>query len=136
MHDDAYASFCAAVDEDRQADAFRIVVDDVLVPTTDEERALLSLPGVDDFFATGFPMAVRNLPDMNRPIDVGVLEQLVMPVLLLDGTRSSDHYKDAVRFLSETLHDARVIQVDGAGHLGPTTHAQAVAEELVAFFTA
>jgi pimeloyl-ACP methyl ester carboxylesterase len=136
MHDDAYANFCAAVAEDRQTDAFRIVVDDVIVPTTDEEKAFLSLPGVADFFAATFPMAVRNLPDMNRPIDTGVFERLVMPVLLIEGTRSSDHYKDAVRLLSETLHDARVIQVDGAGHLGPTTHAQAVAEELVAFFTA
>lgn len=57
-----------------------------------------------------------------------------MPVLLLEGSRSSDHYRDAVRSLCETLDDARVVEIDGAGHMGPVTHSQAVAEELVSFF--
>jgi pimeloyl-ACP methyl ester carboxylesterase len=135
MHEEAHARFCNAVAEGRPDDAFWILVDDVIVPT-DDERALFALPGVADAAAPVFPITVRWGLDMNRPIDPGLLKSLDMPVLLLEGTRSSDHYRDAVRALSEMLDDARVVEIDGAGHMGPVTHPQAVAEELVSFLVA
>jgi pimeloyl-ACP methyl ester carboxylesterase len=77
---------------------------------------------------------VRELPELNRPIDTESLKKLTMPVLLLEGTRSGNHFKDVLRSLDETLDHARVVSITGAGHLGPMTHAEAVAQELVSFF--
>ncbi len=132
MPEEAHARFCTAVAEGRPDDAFWILVDDVIVPT-DDERALFALPGVADAATPFFPLTVRWGLDLNRAIDATSLESVDMPVLLLEGSRSSDHYRDAVRSLSETLDDARVVEIDGAGHMGPVTHPHAVAEELLSF---
>jgi pimeloyl-ACP methyl ester carboxylesterase len=135
MPEEAHARFCTAVAEGRSTDAFWILVDDVIVPT-DEERALFSLPGIAEAAEPVLPITVRWGLELNRPIDATSLARVAMPVLLLEGTRSSDHYRDAVRSLNETLEDARVVEIDGAGHMGPVTHAEAVARQLVEFFTA
>lgn len=132
MHEEAHARFCDAVAEGRDNDAYWIVVDDVIVPT-DEERALCALPGVAEAAAPALPITVRWGLELNRPLDPKSLQPVNMPVLLLEGTRSSDHYRDAVHALSEMLDDAHVVEIDGAGHMGPVTHPQAVAEELVSF---
>jgi pimeloyl-ACP methyl ester carboxylesterase len=133
LSEEAYARYCSAVTEGRLTDAFWIATDDVIVPT-DEERALFSIPGVAELSAPLLPAGVRELPELNRPTDTESLKKLTMPVLLLEGTRSGNHFKDALRSLDETLDHARVVNITGAGHLGPMTHAEAVAQELVSFF--
>jgi pimeloyl-ACP methyl ester carboxylesterase len=60
---------------------------------------------------------VRELPELNRPIETAALQRLTMPVLLLEGTRSSDHFKATLRLLREALNHAHVVNVMGAGHL-------------------
>jgi pimeloyl-ACP methyl ester carboxylesterase len=132
MTDEAYARFCSAVAEDRLTDAFWIAVDDIIVPT-DEERALSALPGVAEGAAPLLPLGVRETPELNRPTDTESIEQLTMPVLLLGGARSSVHFKDALRSLTKQLDHVRDVEIVGAGHLGPMTHAEAVTDELVSF---
>jgi pimeloyl-ACP methyl ester carboxylesterase len=133
MSDEAYARFCSAIAKDRLTDAFWISMDDVIDPT-DEERALFAAPGVAELVEPLLRLGVREMPEFNRPPDTELFAKLTMPVLLLEGTRSGHHFKEAVRSLSETLDHARVVQVAGVGHLGPVTHAEAVADELVSFF--
>ena len=132
MQGEAYASFCVAVSEGRAADAFWIFVDDVVVPT-DDERVLLALPGVAEAAASGFPNSVRRTPEINRPVDPAWWAHFDMPVLLFQGENSSPHYKDAVSHVADEVSDARLRQIEGAGHLGPMTHAAAVADDLIAF---
>jgi pimeloyl-ACP methyl ester carboxylesterase len=133
MRDDGYARFCDAITEDRLNDAVLIMVDDVVGPTP-EERALFAMPEVVDLCAPVLPAVVLEGPEVNRPIDTKVIEKLTMPVLLVQGTRSGMHFKDAVRHLTATLPRSRVVEISGAGHLGPLTHPQLVANELIAFF--
>jgi pimeloyl-ACP methyl ester carboxylesterase len=133
MRDEAYSRYCSAVAEDRLTDAFWIATDDVIEPT-DEERALFATPGVAELAAPVLPLGVREIAELNRPTDTDAFATLTMPVLLLEGTRSGDHFKDAVRSVSEGLDHARVVEIEGVGHLGPVTHPEAVADELIAFF--
>ena len=133
MSDDAYARCRDAVRDARYADAVRMSVDDIVWPT-DEERAFLDDPGVIDACAPVLPAAVLDIPELNRPLPIEMLDMLTMPALLMQGTRSADHFKDAVRHLAEVLPRARVVNFEGAGHVGPVTHPQAVADELISFF--
>jgi pimeloyl-ACP methyl ester carboxylesterase len=132
VSDEAYAAMRTAVAEDRSTDAVSIALDEI-IEVTDEERALFALPGVVELCAPILPVSVRELPELNRPVDTDSLERLTMPVLLLEGTRSGTHFKDASRHLDEKLDHARVIAITGAGHLGPLTHAEAVSQELISF---
>ena len=77
---------------------------------------------------------MREVRELNRPTEADVLEQLTMPVLLLQGSESAQHWKSAVRSLEGTLPDVRVVEIPDAGHLGPGTHAEEVADALVSFF--
>jgi len=63
----------------------------------------------------------------------GVLDGVRMPVLLLQGTQSPKIVRTINAALAARLPDARVVDVAGAGHMGPITHAAAVAEEIGAF---
>jgi pimeloyl-ACP methyl ester carboxylesterase len=134
MHSEAYERYCAAVAEDRMTDAYWIGIDDVIEPT-DDERAFFSLPAVAELAAPQVALGVREIPEANRATDTESLKQLTIPVLLLEGARSGQHFRDAVRRLSEVLGHGRVVEITDAGHMGPVTHAQDVAQELVSFFT-
>jgi pimeloyl-ACP methyl ester carboxylesterase len=125
----------SAVAEDRLTDAFWTFVDDIIVPT-EEERTFFAAPGVAELIAPVMPVLVHEMSEAKRPIDTESLEKLTMPALVIQGTRSADHFKNPVRILSETLALARLVEIAGAGHMGPATHAEAVAGEVVSFFEA
>jgi pimeloyl-ACP methyl ester carboxylesterase len=78
-------------------------------------------------------VAAREAPELNRPLDADLLDAIITPVLLIQGTRSADRYKQATSHLAERL-DAHVVDVE-AGHLGPLTAGPAVAKELVQFLS-
>ena len=78
--------------------------------------------------------AALEASELNRPFPVEMLDRLAMPALLMQGTRSGAHFRDTVHRLAELLPRSRVVDIDSAGHLGPITHAQTVAEELISFF--
>jgi pimeloyl-ACP methyl ester carboxylesterase len=133
MREDAYARFSQAITDGRYEDAVLISVDDIIVPT-DEERALFTIPAVMEICTSVLSAAALEIPELNRPFPIEMLDTLAMPALLMQGTRSGDHFKDAVHRLAEALPRSRVVDIDGAGHLGPMTHAQTVANELIFFF--
>jgi pimeloyl-ACP methyl ester carboxylesterase len=133
MSDDAYARFCEAINDRRNPDAVLIFVDDIVVPT-DEERALFTMPAVVGLCTPVLAVTALEARDVNRPFSIETCDMLTMPVLLMQGTRSGDHFKDAIHLLAGALPRSRVVDINDAGHLGPVTHPQAVAEELISFF--
>ena len=130
---DQFERVSAAVNKGRLSEAAQITTSEIIGLHPDEQ-ALFEAPGVADRVHAILPVALLEFPEVNRPLDVAVLERLTMPVLLLHGTRSRPHFTDATRHLAERLNDVRVVEIAGAGHIGPLTHAEAVAREMVDFF--
>ena len=133
MSDDQYARVKAAVTEGRPAEAVQIVTGEI-IGLDDGEQALFAAPGVAERAQRLIPVVVQELPEVNRPFDDAPLKKCTMPVLVLTGARSRIQFKDAAHHLTERLDDARVLEVPGAGHIGPLTAPEAVAQELVRFF--
>lgn len=129
--DDQIAQLTEAVSENRTADAVRLAVE--LIGLNDDEQALFSVsPGLE-IAEANIGVGSKEAPELDRPLDDVVVEKLTMPVLLLQGALSGPHFKDAVRHLAERIHHARVVEVPDAGHMGPLTAAESVAQKLVDF---
>ena len=60
-------------------------------------------------------------------------ERIEAPVLAMAGERGRDHHRRSAETLREVLPDCRVAIVEGAGHFGPNTHADAVTRQLRGF---
>jgi 3-oxoadipate enol-lactonase/4-carboxymuconolactone decarboxylase len=58
-----------------------------------------------------------------------------VPVLVLAFEHDVDSPPARAREAAAQIPGARVTEIAGASHLGPMTHATAVAAELVSFFT-
>lgn len=106
----------------------------------DEELAAVTEIG-------GVELAARNLPvdlqELQQTINSGepspthpqALARITAPVLLLHGTRSSQTwFGDSVRHVAKHVPDVTVREIAGAGHLGPLTAPELVADELRRFF--
>lgn len=63
------------------------------------------------------------------------LRALTMPCLLMSGTASTAAARRATAVLREALPNARALDFDGLGHLGPITHSRAVDAAVEAFLT-
>lgn len=98
-----------------------------------DEQALFALPAVAELVHPLIPVALREAREFYRPLDRDALEQLTMPVLLMQGARSGDHFKEAIRFLAERLDDAQIVEIAETGHMGPMTAAETVAQDLARF---
>ena len=61
------------------------------------------------------------------------LRSLHIPCLLLSGTHSTAAAQRALRILRDTLPDARVVELDGLGHMGPITHPPLVDAAIASF---
>lgn len=70
-------------------------------------------------------------PDAADPAALGKTR---VPVAVLHGARSHPLNVQLARYVADTLPNARLAAVDGAGHYGPHTHPEAVAREITAFF--
>ena len=99
------------------------------------EQALFAAPGVAERAQQAIPVVVQEALELNRPFEAALLENLTMPVLVLQGERSRIEFKNAARDLTRRLDDARHVEVAGAGHLGPLTAPEPIARELVGFFS-
>lgn len=73
---------------------------------------------------------VRSLTGDRTPHEAYAL--LAMPVLLLSGDRSPLAARRVAAILAETIPNAELVTVEGAGHMAPLTHAQAVNDRIVA----
>jgi pimeloyl-ACP methyl ester carboxylesterase len=61
------------------------------------------------------------------------LRSLDIPCLLVTGTHSTAAARRALRILRETLPGARVVELDGLGHMGPITHPELVDAAIASF---
>jgi pimeloyl-ACP methyl ester carboxylesterase len=68
------------------------------------------------------------------PTDPAVLSKIAAPVLLMVGTRTKPWFVDSARHLARHVGDARIREIAGAGHFGPRTAPEAIADEIVHFF--
>ena len=124
----------------RLADAVRIWVEFV---ATDDELAAAAELGFFEALAPNVPVQLREFEqlfesDVSGPTDPSELATIDVPVLLLHGTRSvpDPWFVDSVRHVAAHVDDARVREIEGAGHLGPALEPEAVADELGRFFAA
>lgn len=63
------------------------------------------------------------------------LRSLDIPCLLMTGTRSTAAARLATRLLDDALPQARMLELDGLGHLGPITHPERVDAPVEAFLS-
>jgi pimeloyl-ACP methyl ester carboxylesterase len=79
----------------------------------------------------------RMLEPGLSPTDPSALATIVVPVLLLHGTRSKPDpwFIDGVRHVAAHVPDTHVREIAGAGHLGPIVEPAAVSTELHRFFS-
>ncbi len=118
----------------RPAEAALMLIDEAVKPTA-EERALFSASEVAALAGAYVPVALPEIPELNRSFDTVAIEKLTMPVMMIQGSRTASHFKDAVRHVSSRLDNCRVIEIQDIGHLGHVTAPLAVTEELVRFFS-
>lgn len=78
------------------------------------------------------PAMLGELGDLRaRPPWDGSL--IAQPVLALAGERARAHHRLAMEALPSMIADVRVVDIEGAGHFGPNTHADAVSAAIVSF---
>jgi pimeloyl-ACP methyl ester carboxylesterase len=70
---------------------------------------------------------------LHEPTPVGVYRHFKFPVLLLQGQRTRKPTQVVARRLAKALRFGSLQTVDGAGHMGPLTHAERVAALMAAF---
>ena len=95
--------------------------------------------GFWDEAATNIPMFLQELEQAQQvegrhPTHPEELARTRVPVLVLHGTESPRTNIEWARYVGEHLSDSRVRAVQSAGHYGPQTHPEAVADELVRVF--
>ncbi len=132
--DEQYVRVKAALAAGRPADAVQIATGEIIGLGADEQ-ALFMAAGVAERAQAALPVAVQELPEVNRPFEGALLQKLSMRVLVLHGEHTRIEFKHAARDLSERLADARFAEIAGAGHVGPLTAPEPVARELVGFFS-
>jgi pimeloyl-ACP methyl ester carboxylesterase len=62
------------------------------------------------------------------------LGKIKMPVLILQGDRTSQWFSDSVKHVAKHTGNTTVHKIHGAAHFGPITHAQEVANVMAQFF--
>lgn len=102
-------------------------------------RELDALEEADVFasFADTVPAFLRDADGLTTgpsPTDPAALQRVTAPTLLLRGPETALRWLgDGVDAVAAHLPNSRVVELPGAGHLGPMTHPQLTAAEVVAF---
>ena len=74
--------------------------------------------------------------DGARPEDPEMLSAISAPVLVLHGSETEPFFAMSAQHVVDNVSDARSHIISGAGHAGPLTHPDGLAEELQGFFDA
>ena len=74
--------------------------------------------------------------DGARPEDPEMLSAISAPVLVLHGSETKHFFAMSAQHVVDHVSDARSHTISGAGHAGPLTHPDLLAEELRGFFDA
>ena len=96
------------------------------MPSNRREAIIQTMPAVAQFWASEF---AEETP-------AEAYSQIAAPTLLVRGTETRTTAKEIVSLLFELLPDARLIEIAGAGHMAPSTHANDVNEAITRHITA
>jgi pimeloyl-ACP methyl ester carboxylesterase len=141
LSDERVAGFADPVDGIRRGvaagrwrDAAHIFFEGLAL-ANEEELPQLAAGGALELAVPNLTAVVQDFDHWGLPqlSDPALPERLSMPVLILRGTRTHPIYADIVSDLANRIPDARMVDIDGAGHLGPQLAAQAVAGEVSRF---
>src|SRR3989337_3817011 len=121
--------------EGRLADAARAFA---RFPFNDEEIALLEDAGYFEAAGRYVPNMLSHLQqvmEQGDPIaDPALLGAISVPVLVLYGSDTKRLFAASARAVTDRVPNARRQEIPGAGHAGPLTHPEAIAEALTEFF--
>jgi pimeloyl-ACP methyl ester carboxylesterase len=122
--------------EGRLADAARAFA---AFPFNDEEIALLEDAGYLEAAGRYVPNLLNHLQqvmEQGDPIaDPALLGAISVPVLVLYGSDTKRLFAASARAVTDRVPNARRQEIPGAGHAGPLTHPEAIAEALTEFFS-
>jgi pimeloyl-ACP methyl ester carboxylesterase len=122
--------------EGRLADAARAFAG---FPFNDEEIAVLEDAGYLEAVGRYVPGLLNHLQqvmEQGDPIaDPAVLGAISVPVLVLHGSDTKPLFAASARAVTDRVPNARMQEIPGAGHAGPLTHPEALAEALTEFFS-
>jgi len=121
--------------EGRLADAARAFAG---FPFNDEEIALLEDAGYLEAagrYVPGLLSHLQQVMEQGDPIaDPALLGAISVPVLVLYGSDTKRLFAASARAVTDRVPNARGQEIPGAGHAGPLTHPEAIAEALTEFF--
>jgi pimeloyl-ACP methyl ester carboxylesterase len=121
--------------EGRLTDAVRAFVGWIF---NDEEIAALEDAGYFEAAGRYVPNLLNHLQqvmEQGDPIaDPAVLGAISAPVLVLHGSDTKRLFAASARAVTDRVPNARRQEIPGAGHAGPLTHPEAIAEALTEFF--
>ena len=121
--------------EGRLTDAIRAFVGWIF---NDEEIAALEDAGYFEAAGRYVPNLLNQLQqvmEQGDPIaDPAVLGAISAPVLVLHGSDTKRLFAASARAVTDRVPNARGQEIPGAGHAGPLTHPEAIAEALTEFF--
>jgi len=149
--DSVFAKVAGLAEEGRLSDAARTFVEEMArhgyyTPEDMADGATLDFwtaaqPNIVMFFrelqmaeeavSPGRPGEDTAQPEATDPTALG---RTRVPVAVLHGARSHPMNVEFARYVANTLPNAHLVAVDGAGHYGPYTHPEAVAREMTQFF--
>lgn len=131
---DAVARMMGAAAEGQHAQAARIFFEESGL-FNDGEVSALEAAGTFELMAPNVPAWCMEMPEYAGATEASLLAQVRAPVLLLQGTQTAPWFVDSVRYMTRNLADAQVVEIPGAGHMGPALAPKEVAEALTHFFT-
>jgi pimeloyl-ACP methyl ester carboxylesterase len=125
--------------EDQVKDAAAFFIENSQVFYTDED------------LATGIPYdfwqaAAVNLPiyleeqnaiyesDRPSPMDPSILAKITVPVLLMQGTKTTRYFESSVQYVAEHVTRGQIRKIDNAGHFGPCIHPDLIGRAIEEFF--
>jgi len=108
-------------------------------PFNDEEIALAEDAGYFEVAGRYVPNLLSLLQQWGQyegptPDDPAVLGAISTPVLVLHGADTTPFLTASARHVADSVPNARVQEIPGAGHASPLTHPEALAEALAEFF--
>jgi pimeloyl-ACP methyl ester carboxylesterase len=131
-----FASIADRVDAGRSREAAQLFYEQV-ARANEEESAGLAHGREYDLAGRNLESVLRQVqqsgpPRLSRP---DLPSGLAKPVLVMVGTRTAPIFSEAARRLAGRLPDATVVEIEGAGHLGPQLLADRVAETVIRFLS-
>ena len=108
-------------------------------PFNDEEIAVAQDAGYFEAAGRYVPNLLNLLQQWGKyegptPDDPAVLGGISTPVLVLHGAETTAFLTTSARHVADSVPNARVHEIPGAGHAAPLTHPEALAEALTEFF--